>query len=800
MGLRVAGFFKRRVAKFGLLLCAQLLAVLVFVVLSRAESGRPKGTRDVTIASARTPRKLAIVFVDSLSERVAQDPSLMPELGALAKTGVAMQVTPCRDQLTYLCLRALLTGYDESSLLALRGNFTHAASVSDNLLDRLAEAGRRVTVVGSHDFEPYQASLFRAKFGPGNAASEAQLFTDLAALDPERKADITLFSLSNGDRMAHGFGAASPQYRQAFQTIDTLIGQVVQWAGPDSDVLVFGDHGHDEMGRHLPGLKSTTYAVYAGPSFRRNVQLRATLTDHRAILGVLLGVPTPPSYTGPPFAELFAPGLLHQTSDLSALRAPAARSGSPSVRFVLAAWVLLAALWAGRKTLEFAGLARRWASLAAGGGAVLMALAGSQYDVVRHHIHDHGSEPLRSLYLLVPLSLGFLLAFLRHRGALGLERTLERGALTTVLLSFCLLFPTAYYYGASRGSVLAAIIAVLTVFAMRVHTLPSAKQRVLGALLALAIGVCLWSLYGLRGVGGETREMAYFVFSSPFFERYAWFTLAAVKVALICCFALSAERSRRDLAWAVLLGVAALSLEYLALPGAHWLIFPAALAYLWLRFTPDCRLTSARFFVGVIALDQFYGNDPLHIAPLQVIALCLLLSLHFWRLFFPAEPEARATATGLGLALAGYFLLWPTLGMRFSGIDFRFMFEWVPLARYEELWWLIGLGMLCKFVWPYALLADLARNASLGRARVWLCVAFALKLLALSVFAAWYATSHGLLTNGALEILAELALLGGVSVFAWPTPLRALHSVAGVATGLAASSRRSRAAQRYARR
>ena len=198
-GRHVAAFFKHRVAKFGLLLCAQLLAALVFVVLSRAESGRPAGTTDVAVASVQAPRKLAVVFVDSLSERVALDAKLMPELHALAQTGVSLSVSPCRDQLTYLCLRALLTGYDESSLLALRGNFTHAASVGSNLLDRLAEARRRVTVVGSHDFEPYQLSLFKAKFGPGNAKSESHLFSDLAEIDPGRQADVTLFSLSKGE-------------------------------------------------------------------------------------------------------------------------------------------------------------------------------------------------------------------------------------------------------------------------------------------------------------------------------------------------------------------------------------------------------------------------------------------------------------------------------------------------------------------------------------------------------------------------------------------------------------------------
>ena len=81
---------------------------------------------------------------DSLSERVAHDARVMPALNVLLARGVALQVSPCRDQLTFLCLRALLTGYDQSSLLALLGNFTHVRAESDNLFDRLAQAGRRV--------------------------------------------------------------------------------------------------------------------------------------------------------------------------------------------------------------------------------------------------------------------------------------------------------------------------------------------------------------------------------------------------------------------------------------------------------------------------------------------------------------------------------------------------------------------------------------------------------------------------------------------------------------------------------
>ncbi|HEY4106644.1 MAG TPA: alkaline phosphatase family protein, partial [Polyangiaceae bacterium] len=395
---------RQRLAKYGLLLCAQLLALLVFALLSRAESGRPPGTRDVPLGRAEFPHKLAIVFVDSLSDRVARDVRVMPHLHALAESGVALEVTPCRDQLTYLCLRALLTGYDESSLLALRGNFSHDKAESDNLLDRLAEAGRRVAMVGSHDFEPYQSAQFTAKFGPGNQDSERRLLSDLAAIDPSRQAEVTIFGFSNGDRTAHAFGTANSEYSSAFSAIDDAIGQIASWAGRDTDLFVFGDHGHDEMGRHLPGLASTTYAVYAGPSFRHGVELQARLTDHRAILGALLGVPTPPSYTGPDFARIFAPGALNRATALDSheLVAPSRRAGVAGLRWILAGFALIAAIAIGHHLLDLAGLGRALSWLASALAMSLMALAGAGYDVLRQHIHDHGSEPERSFYLLVP--------------------------------------------------------------------------------------------------------------------------------------------------------------------------------------------------------------------------------------------------------------------------------------------------------------------------------------------------------------------------------------------------------------
>jgi len=728
----------------------------------------------IAASTSGARRQLTIVFVDSLSDRVAHDARVMPALNALFARGVALEVSPCRDQLTYLCLRALLTGYDESSLLALRGNFAHARAESDNLLDRLAQAGRKVVAVGSHDFEPYQAALYRAKFREGDAHGEARLLADLEALDGTRSADVTLVSLSNGDRAAHAYGTHSPKYREAFQTIDQLIAEVVARAGERSDILVFGDHGHDEMGRHIPGLPSTTVAVYAGPSFRRGVQSSATLSDHRAVLGVLLGVPTPPSYRGPDLRAIFAPDALSadQKRQLPALRAPEKPPGVPRLRLMLAWLTLSCAVVVAQKLLKSVGLSGPWPwSLALLAGASL-SLAGSHYDSVRQHIHDHGSEPIRSFWLLVPLALGFAFSFLRREPRFGVRLRLERAALTTVLLSFALLFPTAYYYGASRATVLAAIVALFVVLGTRFGSFQPRERLTQIGLALLAAGL-LWSLYGLRDVGGRTREMAYFVFSSPLFDRYALVASCSLKLALWLGFACERRRSRRDLSIAALLALAALAFE--RLPAQRGVLLASALGYLWLLVLPGARLLATRLFLGLLALGQLYDQRALCVLPVQVLLLCLVFALEYWRRCFAADDHARAVASGVTLAFAGYLLLWPTVGMRFSGIDFQFMFAWVPIARYEELWWLIAAGMLLKFVWPYALLVDLARRYCPPAALSWAYLALSAKLCALSVFAAWYATSHSLLSNGALEILAELSLLVLVSALAWPSPLRAFR-------------------------
>ena len=94
------------------------LGLLAVVLTASVSEPRPSGAL-VATPGRGSPERVVVVFIDSLARDVATDAHVMPELAELARQGASFDVEPCRDQLTYLCLRAALTGHDDSSLLAV---------------------------------------------------------------------------------------------------------------------------------------------------------------------------------------------------------------------------------------------------------------------------------------------------------------------------------------------------------------------------------------------------------------------------------------------------------------------------------------------------------------------------------------------------------------------------------------------------------------------------------------------------------------------------------------------------------
>jgi hypothetical protein len=669
---------------------------------------------------------------------VAQDERVMPGLVALGARGASFQVEPCRDRLTYLCLQAALIGHDESSLLTLHRNFQHDQRGSDSLLDRAAARGR-VVGAGAHDLGDYREAFAALALAPSPEAPERESLDRIAEFGP---ADLTFVGFSRGDRVAHSHGEGGPEYAAAFGEIDRSIRELRARIPPDASLVVFGDHGHDAAGRHLPGGPATTFAVYEGPAFREGFRGALAITDHRVLLGLLLGLRTPAVYTGPPLGEIFREGWLEgRYGAAPELRGSPVPSASPASRVVLV----------GLLALALAGLAALLPRARGAGAALalIVMLSGYGYPAIRRVIHDHGDSPWRWGYLLVPLGAGFVAARLVRPAG---ERRLWGAAGSLLVVFFCL-FATANYYGSARAIVLAALVALVVVAAEAW----GAGVRRPAVYASLAIGLAVLGLfYDVTRVGGELPGQGYYELKCSLVREGSRGLLIAGKLLLATLLAQGVRADRADRLAAALtvglsLGAALLGVEVgrgLVVAVVLWrLVALVAGRGLWPRTS---------LALGLAILPHFFAR-PAPWVPIEALVGGSLVLLRA----FPAAlvgSRARTTAATLTVLTAAYLLLWPLVGFRLAGLDFSFMFRWVPASRYEDLWWAIALGTGLKLAWPYLLLGDAARLAG-GVDFGWLRLAFAAKALCLALFAAAHALAHPLTSHLAQEVICELFLL-----------------------------------------
>ena len=748
---------------------ASLFAGLLTVALTARVS--PVSSRSepcISIEHRGPAQRVLLVFIDSLSRDVARTSELMPTLGRLAREGASFDVEPCRDQLTYLCLRAAFTGHDDSSLLAIGDNFRpdHDAP-PESLLSAVAATQDRVNVIGSSDFHPYRRALFAEHLLSKSEETPEGVRAMLKSASQDN-AQLEIVSLASGDMVAHAHGARSPEYREAFRRLDRVVLAITEAIDPDTHLVVFGDHGHDERGRHLPGTTAHTWAVYHGPAFRSGVTSSISITDHRALLGVLLGVATEPSYRGPPLASIFEPKWVASAlqGGLPKLEVAKGHDASAHARY----WIWVAGIGLVGVLAAWPLLARhrpRWLLVAiAASAAVIAAAIGVWYDEIRCLVHDHGDSPERALSLIVPLALGCVVASIVVRNQrYGVNATRAAWAPTAATCSlvtiFLLMLPTSYYYGSRRAVVLAAVLAVATKLAHYLRRSSSRLRERLVPSLALAFAaIVLASLYPVRQLGPETGGASTWALDARIYTQTTWLPLIVSKFILyLILVAPRASRHSSDAAGAAgLLSASALvELAGARLPReAYACLFCALLVgSLFLRHRAPSTLLSG----GLLLLEHLYGGDGSHIAPIEMILAATAAALLAWR-SMQLTVSTRSVLTGLTVTIAVYLMLWPTVGFHVAGIDFGYMFQWVPEAKYEQLWQVIAFGVVVKLALPLILVMGIAReHLSEPLTIIVVTATLAAKVLLLSIMIACFATHHAMGSQQATAMLAELILV-----------------------------------------
>jgi hypothetical protein len=401
------------------------------------------------------------------------------------------------------------------------------------------------------------------------------------------------------------------------------------------------------------------------------------------------------------------------------------------------------------------------------GAALLATFLGIFYDQVRALLHDHGDSPERSLFLLTPLGLGALLRTLLRRVAgdsvlptEGWAAWFASTAGCSLLVTFWLLLPTAYYYGARRAVVLAASLALVMLVANSI-TKAGWSRRVAAGVLALTFALAvLLGFYQVRQLGPAVASAATWALDAAIYTHFTWVGLVVAKLVLFRLFVMP-ESSQRPLDAA---GAAALfstciliELADARLPRETFACVFAACLLGWFAVRRQAR--SSLFGGGLLLLEHLYTGDMPQIAGIEMLLAGMAATLFGLRRL-RLDALAFRYSVGLSLVVALYLMLWPTVGFHLVGVDFRYMFQWVPAAASERWWWVVALGFLLKLSLPLMLVVSLARDdLDQVTAEQVVAPALAAKLLLLSITVTAYAATHAMNSQQSTAMLAELLLL-----------------------------------------
>jgi hypothetical protein len=284
-------------------------------VQQSAEADAPPARRD---GGHLPPGRVFVLIIDSLRAQSAEN---VPALQDLRRRSLFVRIKAIQAA-TVPSLRAAFTGVRQRSIFGFVGNFVHGTRTVPSIFTQLAAVGGRTAVFTDLSFfelAPGVADLHPNQDPPGDEeTSERRALARALDLWNTREHQLMVFHYTAIDHVAHQHPITDPVYRHAFEVADQVVRQVDEAVGPDDTLVVMGDHGHDETGRHHPGLDVPTIGIYRGPRYQAGVETGpAGLQIHRYLMSWGLGLPLARGYRG-----VGAPGLLGATPLPAAYAAP----------------------------------------------------------------------------------------------------------------------------------------------------------------------------------------------------------------------------------------------------------------------------------------------------------------------------------------------------------------------------------------------------------------------------------------------------------------------------------------------
>ncbi len=261
--------------------------------------------------------RVVIVLVDGLRVDTAADPTVMPVLDRLRRSGASATLHSTTPSYSIPSWTVLMTGAwpdlsDGPAMNPLAGQ-TSRTWTQDNLMAAAHRAGLTTAYAGTdwfpQLFQPGTVDHLAPVHEETDAADEASTAALLGFLAADQ-GDLLLLHLNEVDHAGHHAGGPrDPRWNAAAAKADARIGRVAAALDPQRDtILVVSDHGHVDAGGHggQDAIVLQEPLVVSGAGIRPGRYGDHDQVDVAPTVATLLGTNLPAVNQGHPLVELLA--------------------------------------------------------------------------------------------------------------------------------------------------------------------------------------------------------------------------------------------------------------------------------------------------------------------------------------------------------------------------------------------------------------------------------------------------------------------------------------------------------------
>lgn len=744
---------------------ALMLAIVAVGFWSMDELTKPAEVGDVVVEPVPLEefhggsRRVFLLILDSLPWRVATDPERMPNLVELMERSAVGKMETVHDAVSVPAMRAAFTGRDRVAVFGFVKNLWHGEEGFESIFTQTTEAGLSSLVYSDGTFRQFGKAL------PDQRDIGHGLEEELANIEEGRQAyvdgeyDVVVMHVLFTDTIGHLVGVHSDKYREEYAIADDLVKSIGESIPEEDTFIVMGDHGHDDLGRHLPGMDVPTIAVMRGPGFAPGARLDDLhIQDLRYLLSWGMKL-TPPATVGGrrhPNA-LAAPGPLPKVFDE---RPDGAGRPTPPRRTAeffgsVATIVFLVVMWTRllrpQPRMPIFTMATSWIAvviLTIGAATLVPVLAALLVALMGTFVPCLGrtGAALERRWLVVPIAAALLVPWGMALSALQTEIGWPRHV--TVTLCWIVAIAIGAVASLRVGAVRAAVGLMIAAFFLLPPTvyhygLPSAMAPLWGALL-IYVAISAWRR------GASRRDIALMlpigllllpfalVFSTNFqFEE--WFVPVVKQIWW--------RRQEQDAHMlAIATAVVAKCVFFIPWRGGRAAQVTGLLAvgiasyvqWRWTNLTPEFMPRHAYLIAiatGLVLIAVVRRPEGAWRGVRQVIVISTMYAAYYYllridykfylwhdcllaALFLTAryldrlvDKDERGAAKCCLLVLAAMVATWVSSGWTFHRLEWGFMFDWFSVRFVEKTVGVFGLLIAARFCLPLFMARYVLRRA-----------------------------------------------------------------------------------------